>query len=65
MSEMSAPSPEYREASIQQAEEMLQSKGLSVLQREVLKSEAVRQKKMLETTIRVVDNSRQSGTCPR
>ena len=53
------------EASIQQAEEMLQSKGLSVLQREVLKSEAVRQKKMLETTSRVVDNSRQRGTCAR
>lgn len=35
------------EASIQQAEEMLKSKSLSGLQREVLKSEIARQKKML------------------
>jgi len=35
------------EQSIQQAEDMLMSKGLSVLQREVLKSEVARQKKML------------------
>jgi hypothetical protein len=38
------------EASIQQAEEMLKSKGLSVLQREVLKTEIARQKKMLAPT---------------
>ena len=35
------------EASIQQAEDMLKSKGLSILQREALKTEVIRQRRML------------------
>ena len=35
------------EASIQQAEALLKSKGLSILQREALKTEVVRQRRML------------------